>query len=98
MEAKNKQYEHNDQINQPIKPGQIVAFSYAGAPGIKLGTVLRLTKSRVRIKYNHQWVNNRTNEVHISTYNYLSTPERVLVLSDSLPAELTMLKLRGLLP
>ena len=97
MEAKNK-IEHNDQINQEIIPGQAVAFCYSGAPGIKLGTVVKLTQHRVRIAYNWQWYDNTTKETRITKCNYLSTPERILVLSESLNAELILLKLKGMLP
>ena len=96
MEAK-KQYQHLDQIGQEILPGQPVAFCYSGAPGIRLGTVVKLTKQRVRVAYKHQWID-RENRLHTNQWNYLSTPERVLVLSDQLPAELTLLRLKGLLP
>lgn len=98
MEAKNKTIEHTDQIGQAIKPGQQVAFCYSGAPGIKLGTVVKLTKQRVRIAYKWQWVTHDTRETRINEWTYLSTPERCLVLSEALPAELTLLKLKGMLP
>jgi len=90
--------QHFDQINQEIHPGQIVAFCYSGAPGIMLGTVVKLTRQRVRVAYKHQWIRSDTKERIISQWNYLSTPERCLVLNDTLPAELILLKLRGLLP
>jgi hypothetical protein len=99
MEAtKQKTIEHNDQIGQAIKPGQQVAFCYSGAPGIKLGTVVKLTARRVRIAYKWAWTRHDTQERVVSEWNYLSTPERILVLGESLPAELTLLKLKGLLP
>jgi hypothetical protein len=88
---------HTDQIGQPLLPGQPVAFCYSGAPGICLGTVVKLTKQRVRVAYKHKWMD-RDNNIRINEWNYLAHPDRTLVLSESLPQELTMLKLKGLLP
>lgn len=89
--------QHTDQIGQALRPGQQVAFCYSGAPGIRLGTVQKLTKQRVKVAYKHRWIAH-TGETRTSEWTYLSHPERVLVLSDTLQQELTMLKLRGMLP
>ena len=89
--------QHNDQIGQPLLPGQPVAFCYSGAPGIRLGTVVKLTKQRVRVAYKHTWID-RDNTCRIMEWMYLAHPERTLVLSETLTQELTMLKLKGLLP
>lgn len=91
------QVQHFDQIHQEIRPGQQVAFCYSGAPGIRVGTVVKLTRVRVRVAYKHKWVDHNNN-VRINEWTYLSTPERVLVLSDTLPQELMMLKLKGMIP
>ena len=90
--------QHQDQIGQAIRPGQVVAFCWSGAPGIKIGTVQRLTRQRVRIAYKWTWTHHTTGETRVNEWTYLSTPQRTLVLGDGLGAELTMLKLRGLLP
>ena len=89
---------HLDQLNQEIRVGQAIAFSYAYSNSLRVGTVIKITRQRIRVAYNYKWVSNQTNEERISEWTYLAHPERTLVLSDSLPAELTMLKLRGMLP
>ena len=89
--------QHHDQIGQPLRPGEPVAFCYSGAPGIRLGTVVKLTRQRVRVAYKHSWTD-RDGNVRINEWMYLAHPDRTLVLTESLPCELTMLKLKGLLP
>ena len=92
-------YEHTDQIGQQIQPGDHVAFAWSGSPGIRVGRVVSLTRHRVRIVYKWIWTDwaDPTN-TSIREWRYLSTPGRVLVLSEGLPSELTLLKLKGLLP
>lgn len=89
--------EHNDAINQPIQIGQYVAFTFAYSIGIKVGQVIKLTKQRVKIGYKHVYTDVNNN---IHTYNgtYLARPERIIALTDTLPQELTMLKLKNLIP
>jgi hypothetical protein len=90
-------YTHTDQLNQLIQPGSIVAFAYAYSNHLKLGTVIRNTKQRVRVAYKHKWVD-KTGTVHVYEWNYLAQPNRILVMSDTLQQELTLAKLKGDIP
>ena len=90
-------YTHNDQLNQPITPGAVVAFAYAYSNHLKLGTVVRNTKQRVRIAYKHKWAD-KSGQVHTYEWNYLAQPGRVLVITDTIQQELTIAKLRGDIP
>lgn len=89
--------EHKDQLNQAIVPGSIVAFSWSNNPGVRIGRVEKLTAKRVRIAYKWIWANS-AGETRIMEWNYLAVPNRVVVLSDTLQQELTVNKLRGLIP
>ena len=90
-------YTHQDQLNQPIAPGSIVAFAYAYSNHLKLGTVIRNTKQRVRIAYKHRWTDS-TGVTHTYEWNYLAQPRRILVITDTIQQELTLAKLKGLIP
>jgi hypothetical protein len=94
----NAAIQHQDQLNQEILVGSTVVFSRAYSNSLQIGTVVKITRRRVRIAYCYKWISNQTNEQRISEWQYLAPPERVLVLTDSLGVELMMLKLRGLLP
>ena len=89
--------EHNDQIGQAIKPGQAVVFAYAYTAGVRIGTVEKLTAKRVAIRYKYRYIDTTGTE-RSGEWRHYARPERTLVLPDSIPQELTMLKLRGLLP
>ena len=90
-------YAHQDQLNQPIQPGSIVAFAYAYSNHLKLGTVIRNTRQRVRVAYKHRYTD-RAGQVHIYEWNYLAQPGRILVITDTIQQELTLAKLKGLIP
>ena len=90
-------YTHQDQLNQPIEPGAIVAFAYTYSNHLKLGTVVRNTRQRVRIAYKHKWAD-KSGQVHVYEWNYLAQPGRILVISDTIQQELTLAKLKGLIP
>ncbi len=90
-------YTHRDQLNQQITPGAIVAFAYAYSNNLKLGTVLKLTKQRVRVAYKHRYTD-RAGVVHVYEWNYLAQPGRILVITDTIQQELTIAKLRGDIP
>jgi hypothetical protein len=90
-------YQHQDQLNQPIEPGAIVAFAYAYSNHLKLGTVIRNTKQRVRVAYKHRYTD-RAGQVHTYEWNYLAQPSRILVISDTIQQELTLAKLKGDIP
>ena len=89
--------EHKDHLQQPIQVGATVAFTFANSPAVRIGTVQKLTKQRVRIAYKWLWANS-AGDTRIMDWNYLAVPERVLVLSDTLGQELMVLKLKGMLP
>ena len=91
------QIEHKDSLNQPIHPGATVAFTWSNMPGVKIGTVQKLTRRRVRIAYKWIWADS-TGDRRIMEWTYLAVPERVLVLADTLGQELTVQKLKGMLP
>lgn len=91
------QYQHTDKLNQQIKPNDIVAFSDSYYNNINLGTVIKLTRCRVRVRYSLEF-RRQNGEVKQYTYEYLGNPQRMLVLSESLQSELLMYKLRGKLP
>jgi hypothetical protein len=97
MTKKSQLIEHKDQLNQAIQPSQIVAFAFAYNNRVNLGTVVKLTRQRVRVLYKHRWID-RDNNVHVYEWNYLARPERILVLTDTLQQELTIAKLKGLIP
>ena len=94
MSRKPTEYQHNDHLGQAIHPGQQVAFSYSASPGIRVGTVQRLTRMKVRVSYywRYTYPDGRVSEGHS---NYLANPDQILVLGDGLPAELTMLALKN---
>lgn len=89
--------EHKDHLQQPIQVGATVAFTFANSPAMRIGTVTKLTKQRVRIAYKWIWADS-TGDRRIMEWTYLAVPERVVVLTDTLGQELTVLKLRGMLP
>lgn len=89
--------QHTDKINQPITINSVVAFAFSYSNGVRLGTVVKLTAKRVRVAYKHNW-RDKNGALHTYEWNYLANPERVLVLTDSLQQELTILKLKGQLP
>lgn len=101
MEARIKQpkqaVEHQDQIGQAIRPGQPVVFAYAYTAGVRIGTVEKLTAKRIAIRYKYQYLRN-DGTIQTGEWRHYARPERTLVLPDSIPQELTMLKLKGLLP
>lgn len=90
-------YNHTDQLNQPITPGAIVAFAYTYSNNIKLGTVIKSTKQRVRVAYKHRYTD-KAGQVHIYEWNYLARPDNILVITDTIQQELTLAKLKGLIP
>lgn len=89
--------EHRDKLNQTIRVNDIVAFSDSYYNNINLGTVIKLTRCRVRVRYSLEF-RRQNGEVKQYTYEYLGNPQRMLVLSESLQSELLMYKLRGKLP
>ena len=91
------EYTHQDQLNQPIVPGRIVAFAYAYSNNIKLGTIIKSTRQRVRVAYKHRWTD-KTGVTHTYEWNYLARPKNVLVITDTIQQELTLCKLRGDIP
>jgi hypothetical protein len=90
-------YTHQDQLNQPIEPGSIVAFAYAYSNHLKLGTVIRNTRQRVRIAYKHRYTD-RSGQEHVYEWNYLAQPGRILVITDTIQQEILLAKLKGLIP
>ena len=91
------QYNHTDQLNQPIANGAIVAFAYTYSNNIKLGTVLKSTRQRVRVAYKHRYTD-KAGMVHTYEWNYLARPHNILVITDTIQQELVLAKLKGLIP
>lgn len=88
---------HTDQIDQPIQLDDYITFTHAYSSGIKLGRVVKLTKQRVKIAYKHKYID-KNNSVQIYEWTYLARPERTIVITPTLDQQLTMLKLKNLIP
>ena len=87
-------YEHLDVIGQNIAPGQTVSIAIAG---IKVGTVVKMTRVKIRVKYYQSWSSRVTGESRKHLTEYLCYPNQLLVLSDNLQQELTLARLKGTL-
>jgi hypothetical protein len=88
-----KTHEHRDSLNQPIQVGQLIAFTSCYLKGVKIGTVTKLTKCRVKIHYKHRHtVNGQTVTGPGET---LIEPRRTVLLGDGLPPALTMFLLKN---
>ena len=87
-----KTYEHNDQLGQSIKVGQLVTFSYAHSRRIFVGQVRKLTKQRVRMAFNNKY--DYKGETHTYPCQHLARPEDVIVLGDDLQQHLTLATLQ----
>ena len=87
-----KTYEHNDQLGQPIKEGQLVAFTYARSRRTFVGQVLRLTKQRVKMSFTNKY--DYQGETHTYPCKHLARPEDVIVLGEQLQPHLTLATLQ----
>jgi hypothetical protein len=87
-------YEHQDQFGRPLSLGQVVAFSTSYDRGCRVGTVITLTRLRVRVRYVYDW-RDQAGELRTSQYLHLARPGETVILDAELPKHLTMLALRG---
>lgn len=85
-------YEHKDIIGQYIVPGQTVSIALNGN---KVGTVVKLTRVKIRVKYYQSWASRVTGESRKHLTEYLCYPNQLLVLSENLQHELTIARLKG---
>jgi hypothetical protein len=79
------QYEHRDSLGTPIHTGQPIAFTHSYLSGVKIGTVVKLTKKRVKIDYKYIWTK-KDGTKERGSYIVQGTPHRTLVLIDVGPA------------
>jgi hypothetical protein len=89
------QYEHCDQLNQPLTVDAVVAFCFAGGNQVHIGRVVRLTARRVRIAYTSEYTNHAGEQVKWTT-TYQAHPDRVLIL-NGVEQQLTLLALKGVI-
>ena len=87
-------YEHRDIIGQTIAPGQTVSIALNGN---KVGTVVKMTRVKIRVKYYQSWASVRSGESRKHLVEYLCYPNQLLVLSENLQHELTIARLKGTL-
>ena len=85
--------EHKDQLGQPIEVGAYVALTYAHSRRVYVGTVIKLTKQRVRLAFTNSW--ERNGEIHYYNTRHIARPDDLVVLGEELPKHLTMAKLKG---
>ena len=84
--------EHFDHLGQTISPGDYISFTWANSRGLHIGRVLKLTKQRIRISYNVNFVHN--NVRHEYTGYRFARPEDCLILSENLQQQLTLATLQ----
>jgi hypothetical protein len=84
--------EHFDHLGQTIRPGDYVSFTWSNHRGIRVGQVLRLTKQRIRIRFNNSYVHDGVRTYYTS--NHITRPTDCLVLSEDLQQFLTMATLQ----
>ena len=87
-------YQHTDQFDRPLAPGQIVAFSTSYDRGCRVGTVVTLTRLRVRVRYTYDW-RDQQGELRTSRHLHLARPAETVILDQELPVHLTMQALSG---
>ena len=87
-----KTYEHNDQLGQPIKEGQMVALTYSHSRKVFVGQVIRLTKQRVRMSFINSW--DYKGETHTYRTHHIARPGDVVVLGEQLQQHLTLATLK----
>ena len=85
---KNKVYEHQDSMGQDLKLNSPIAFTSAYVRGVKVGTVVKLTRLRVKIKYNYTY-KSRDGEIKKGFWHTLIAPDRTIQLGEELPQSLT---------
>lgn len=85
--------EHKDQLGQLIEVGACVALTYAHSRSVYVGTVIKLTKQRVRMTFTNSW--EHKGEIHYYNTRHIARPEDLVVLGADLPKHLTMAKLKG---
>jgi hypothetical protein len=88
-----KTYEHRDSLDQPIQVGQPIAFTSSYLKGVKIGTVTKLTRARVKIHYKYKHMIN--GQQVTSPWITLIEPKRTILLGDTLPPALTMFLLKN---
>lgn len=88
--------EHCDQLGQPVLVNNLVAWTWRGGTGVRVGRVTRLTAKRVRIAYTTEWTHN--DEVSRYSGTHITASNNVLVLDQGVEAQLTLLALKGLIP
>ena len=84
--------EHFDFLGQPIQVGDYVSFTWAECRGVRVGTVVKLTKQRIRITFNNSHV--YQGETHYYASNHIARPSDCLVLSDKTQQQLTIATLQ----
>jgi len=84
--------EHFDFLGQPIQVGDYVSFTWAECRGVRVGTVVKLTKQRIRITFNNSHV--YQGETHYYSSNHIARPGDCLVLSDKTQQQLTIATLQ----
>lgn len=89
-----KLYEHTDSLGQPIKQGQPVAFTSSYLSGVKVGTVVKLTRLRIKINYKYSF-KSKDGQTQRGSWNTLIAPERTIQLGESLSPAITMFLLKN---
>jgi hypothetical protein len=85
-------YKHSDRLGQPIQVGAYVAFTWSGARGVRVGNIIKLTAKRVKIAFTTSYM--RDGEKISWPSFHITRPEDCLILSETLPQELTMATLK----
>lgn len=86
--------EHLDYFGRKINMGDPVAFSTSYDRGARVGTVITLTRLRVRVEYYYEWRDQQGN-LHSARPRHLARSAETIVLDSELPKHMTMLALKG---
>lgn len=80
-----KIYEHLDSLGNQIQPGQPIAFTHSYLKGVKVGTVIKSTRQRVKINYKYTY-ENKDGVLLRGHYDTLIQPARTIVLDNPGPS------------
>ena len=84
--------EHVDYLGQPIRVGDCVSFTWAGSRGIRVGTITKLTKQRVKMSF--IWCHEYNGVKSYHTATHITRPGDCLILGNGLQQHLTMATLQ----